>query len=199
MVKDRRGRRDTGGDPKDLPNAMGVIAQQDEDIDALLGVIDALKSAEPVIDSTDDENQDAEEEPDAAEENTDADGCQKSDEEAPVKQDRADSAAEFRELLRVIRIGDRLHMDGLESMSVKSAKKAVLKKLKPSMRLDGKGTAYISAAFDIAVAEMKTRKDTNYQRGQMMRKDAAKPVKSIGSAMDARQRMIDRQQKKEEK
>ena len=91
-------------------------------------------------------------------------------------------------------------MDGLESMSVKGAKKAVLKKLKPTLRLDGKSAAYVSAAFDMAVAEMNARKDTNYQRGQMTRKDSApKPTKSVGSAADARQRMINRQQKKEEK
>ena len=76
-----------------------------------------------------------------------------------------------------------------------------LKKLKPSLRLDGKSAAYVSAAFDMAVAEMKTRKDTNYQRQQMMRGDgkAAKPAKSVGSANDARQRMIDRRMKKEDK
>ena len=44
-VKDRRDRRDSEGDPQDLNGAMGVIAQQDEDIDTLLGVIDVLKAA----------------------------------------------------------------------------------------------------------------------------------------------------------
>ena len=55
-----------------------------------------------------------------------------------------------------------------------------------------------SAAFDMAVSEMKTRKDTNYQRSQMMHKDS-KPTKSVGSANDARQRMIERRMKKEDK
>jgi hypothetical protein len=45
MVKDRRDRRDSEGDPADMPGAMGVIAQQDEDIDTLLGIIDVLKAA----------------------------------------------------------------------------------------------------------------------------------------------------------
>lgn len=39
MVKDRRDRRDSEGDPADMPGAMGVIAQQDEDIDTLLGIL----------------------------------------------------------------------------------------------------------------------------------------------------------------
>lgn len=187
MVKDRRDRRDADGDPGDLPGAMSVIAQQDEDIDTLLGVIDVLKAAAPVIDSEDKPNEDDDDE------KTNGDDC--GGEEKTDKKDRADSASEFRELLRVVRVGDRLNMDGLEQMSVKGAKKAVLAKLKPSLRLDGKSSAYVSAAFDMAVAEMNSRKDTNFQRQQMMRKDGAKPTKQVGSAAEARQRMIDRQMK----
>lgn len=198
MVRDRRDRRDSTGDPEDMPGAMGVIAQQDEDIDTLLGVIDVLKAAGTVTDSSDEEKQDGDDE------NTDGEDCNKDGEgseqepkkDEGEKKDRADSATDFRELLRVVRVGDRLNMDGLETMSVKNAKKAVLGKLKPSLRLDGKSSAYISAAFDMAVAELKDRKDTNFQRGQMMRQDA-KPTKSVGSAADARQRMINRMKKED--
>lgn len=189
MVKDRRDRRDAEGDPEDMDKAMGVIAQQDEDIDTLLGIIDCLKAANVDLDGED--------ETPAAEEDADDTNC---DEDKPKENaDRADSATDFRELLRVVRIGDRLNMDGLESMSVKNAKKAVLKKLKPSLRLDGKSAAYVNAAFDMAVSDMKTRKDTNYQRQQMMNKDSKTTTKAVGSAADARQKMIDRRMKKEEK
>lgn len=190
MVKDRRDRRDAEGDPEDMDKAMGVIAQQDEDIDTLLGIIDCLKAAN--MDSeeseTPSENEDSEE--------TDEKNC-----DADTKNDsgRADSATDFRELLRVVRIGDRLNMDGLETMTVKNAKKAVLKKLKPSLRLDGKSAAYVNAAFDMAVSDMKARKDTNYQRQQMMNKDSKPASRAVGSAADARQKMIDRRMKKEEK
>lgn len=188
MVKDRRDRRDAEGDPEDLDKAMGVIAQQDEDIDTLLGVIDCLQAAN--TDSEEPVNEDSEEEETAAD----------SDEEEPAANaDRADSANEFRELLRVVRIGDKLNMDGLETMSVKNAKKEVLKKLKPALRLDGKSSAYISAAFDMAVGEMKARKDTNYQRQQMMHKDSKPAAKNVGSAAEARQNMINRRMKKEDK
>lgn len=196
MVKDRRDRRDAEGDPEDVNGAMGIIAQQDEDIDTLLGVIDCLTAANT------DEDDDA---PNAdADENCDEDegeGEENADEEEnPVNADRKDSAEDFRELLRVVRVGDRLNMDGLESMTVKSAKKAVLKKLKPTLRLDGKSSAYVSAAFDMAVNEMGQRKDTNYQRKQMTsRKDSAPAKKSVGSAADARQRMIDKRMNKEVK
>lgn len=58
MVKDRRDRRDSEDDPADVQGAMGVIAQQDEDIDMLLACIENLlankyeddTNNEPVVD-----------------------------------------------------------------------------------------------------------------------------------------------------
>lgn len=194
MVKDRRDRRDAEGDPEEMDKAMGVIAQQDEDIDTLLGVIDVLQAA-GAMDSCDETNSDDDEEnTDADEENTD-DG----EEDKPANADRKDSKDDFREMLRVVRIGDKLRMDGLEMMSVKGAKKAILKKLKPTLRLDGKSMAYVNAAFDMAVGDMNNvRKDTNYQRKQMMNKDSKPAAKAVGSASEARQRMINKRMKKEE-
>lgn len=186
QVKDRRDRRDAEGDPADMPGAMSVIAQQDEDIDTLLGVIDVLKAAGTTADSSDEGG-----------DNEVNSGNQTNP--GPEKEDRADSANEFRELLRVVRVGDRLNMDRLETMSVKDAKKAVLGKLKPTLHLDGKSAAYVNAAFDMAVSEMKDRKDTNYQRRQMMHGDSKSQPKQTSSAAEARQRMIDRRMKKEEK
>ena len=171
-----------------MPGAMGVIAQQDEDIDTLLGVIDVLKAAGTTTDGA---------EGNCGGTQTDGDGDEGN--AAQDKKDRADSANDFCELLRVVRVGDRLNMDGLETMSVKDAKKAVLGKLKPTLHLDGKSAAYVNAAFDMAVSEMNERKDTNYQRSQMMHGDGKPPVKQTGSASEARQRMIDRRMKKEEK
>jgi hypothetical protein len=196
MVKDRRDRRDSEGDPADMPGAMGVIAQQDEDIDTLLGIIDVLKAAGTTTDGAEGGcgNTQTDGDGEGAEGNADEGG-----DTAQDKKVRADSDNDFRELLYVVRVGDRLNMDGLEAMSVKDAKKAVLGKLKPTLHLDGKSAAYVNAAFDMAVSEMKERKDTNYQRSQMMHGDGKPPVKQTGSASEARQRMIDRRMKKEEK
>lgn len=198
MVKDRRDRRDAEGDPEEMDKAMGVIAQQDEDIDTLLGVIDVLQAANAAETATDsdEENTDEDEENKDADDEENKDGC-----EDNSNADRKDSKDDFREMLRVVRIGDKLRMDGLEMMSVKGAKKAILKKLKPSLRLDGKSMAYVNAAFDMAVNDMNNvRKDTNYQRKQMtMNKDSKPAEKSVGSAAEARQRMIDKRMKKEEK
>ena len=61
MVKDRRDRRDQEGDPATPEEAMGVIAQQDEDIDTLLGVIEAMKAKQD-FDEADEPNKDSDEE-----------------------------------------------------------------------------------------------------------------------------------------
>ena len=179
QVKDRRDRRDSEGDPADMPGAMGVIAQQDEDIDTLLGVIDVLKAAGTTTDGAEGDCGGTQTNGDGDEGNSDEGG-----DAAQDKKDHADSSNDFR---------------GLEAMSVKDAKKAVLGKLKPTLHLDGKSAAYVNAAFDMAVSEMKERKDTNYQRSQMMHGDGKPPVKQTSSASEARQRMIDRRMKKEEK
>ena len=44
QVKARRDRRDEEGDPKDVDDAMGMIAHQDEDIDTLFDIIDTLRA-----------------------------------------------------------------------------------------------------------------------------------------------------------
>jgi hypothetical protein len=78
------------------------------------------------------------------------------------------------------------------------AKKAIIRKVNPEMRLDGKSAVYINAVFDAAVAHISKdlKKDCNYQRRQMMsgRHDGADiiaPAKP--KATTARDRMIERQ------
>ena len=191
LVKDRRDRRDAAGDPSDVKGAMGVIAEQDEDIDTLLGVIDALKAVEK-LDADDT----------AGGKNCDSDGEKAPADGASANTDRKDSKDDLRELLRVVRIGDKFNIDGLEALSTKNAKKTIIKKLKPSIRLDGKSSAYVDAVFDITVEDALKRKDSNFQRQQMIRKDSKDtPARAVGSASEARQRMIDRQlnKKKEDK
>ena len=75
-------------------------------------------------------------------------------------------------------------------MSIMEAKKTIIKKVKPSMRLDGKGASYINAAFDLAVDEMNSRKDTNYQRTQMFNADSRQTPTNKTAAQRARDKMI---------
>jgi hypothetical protein len=189
MVKDRRDRRDSDDDPEDTESAMGVIAQQDEDIDMLLACLEKL-----LAEKTAEENQDGEEgceanaDEDDTEENTDS-----SDDES--KSLNADSADEiFRQRLSICRMGDKLHMDGLENMSIKQGKKAIIAKVLPNMRMDGKSDTYIDAMYDLAVGEANKHKDVSYQKKQM---GANAPKQRLDSnesqAALARKRMIERE------
>lgn len=110
-----------------------------------------------------------------------------------------DSADDFQQRLSICRIGDKLHMDGLESKSIMEAKKAIVKKVLPAMNLDGKSDAYVDAAYDMAVCEANKRKDVAYQKKQM----TATPAKrtdgqdNVSMAASARQKMIEREGGKE--
>ena len=166
---------------------MGVIAQQDEDIDTLLEVIEGLQAKQDF----DEANQDP---PANADEGDPDDGTKKDGEGEKPSGINADAADQiFRTRIELVRLGDKLRLDGIEAMSVLDAQKAIIKAVTPTMRLDGKSPAYIKAAFDLAKDTMNARKDTNYQRAQMMsgrRADAAE----VPGAKNARQRMIARQE-----
>ena len=105
----------------------------------------------------------------------------------------ADSVDEIiRERLTLGPLGDRLNLDGLEAMKPLDAKKAVIKKVNPAMRLDGKSSVYINAAFDVALEQLTNTKDTNFQRKQAASRldDADIPPIGVSSAAQAREKMI---------
>lgn len=194
MVKDRRDRRDADGDPTDQQGCMATIAQMDEDIDTLLGVIDAIQAQNDFTGDEDDkpnadgegENEDEDDEP-----NTD------SDEEGKGSSVNADSIdAIVRERVKLIRIGEKLNLDGIDTMSALDAKKAIIKAVRPNMRLDGRSNAYLKAAFDMAVDEVEgMRKSANYQRQQMLSGGTRTRAdgKQTGGAAAHRQQMIENQ------
>lgn len=121
------------------------------------------------------------------------------DKSGSMNADAADDI--FRQRLSICRMGDKLHMDGLEDKTILDGKKAIIAKVLPDMRMDGKSTAYIDAMYDLAVSEAGKRKDVNYQRQQMSggsepqaRTDS---TDGLSMAASARQRMIDREGGKE--
>lgn len=61
--------------------------------------------------------------------------------------------------MELCRLGDKLHLDGMDTLPVMQAKKKVIRTVLPGMRLDGKGNAYINAAFDIAKGKVDGRQD----------------------------------------
>lgn len=217
LVKDRRDRRDAEGDPEDKDTAMSVIAQQDGDMDVLFDIIDTLLAERDFKAAKDDgcgdddktdgegsEGTPAEPAPAVQEEKQDGDddvvpNATPADVPPTMNADSVDAIVRQRIQLGII--GQTLNMDGLESMPIMEAKKAVISAVRPGIRLDGRSPAYIDAAFDCAVTDAKAaaRKDTGFQRRQMFNRDSA-PAKDDGQSASARrQAMIDRQTKKEEK
>lgn len=232
LIKDRRDRRDAEPEPKNKEQAMGVIAQQDGDIECLFDIIDTLLAAKDfdgctkdgegetddlatrsAIANDEDEEEDYAPAMDGDELEEESDDENLDDDDAVIPATNASEAGPpvlnadsvdtiIRQRVQLGIVGRALHMDGLENMRLSDAKKAVIRAVRPSMRLDGKSKAYIDAAFDCAVADVKagSRKGISYQKRQMFNKDSRGNETRSGSYA-ARQRMIDRQmnKKKEEK
>ena len=132
-----------------------------------------------------------------------ADGeCTDAEDNADCSDDKSgsmnnDSADEiFRQRLSICRMGDKLHLDGLEDKSIIEGKKAIVKKVFPEMRLDGKSKVYVDAAYDLAVNAVNKRKDVAYQKQQMSATPAPQQRadgQTGSNAAAARQRMIERE------
>lgn len=203
--------------------AKGDYDKAPEQVDGV-GEEPAAPAEEPVVDS---EEPVVEEEPVVGaavdgedEENCDGEGCENKDCDENVDSDDADvpvteksevgktvtnidSAdkidAIVRQRVKLGMMGRQLNLDGLEDMSIMDAKKAIILAVRPGMRLDGKSSAYISAAYDCAIADVAARneKGTEYQKRQMFNKDSKPAEDEVqDSSVNARQRMIERQQNK---
>ena len=184
-VKDRRDRRDASGDCETMDEASGVIAQQDEDIQKLLDFIAQLQAKIDFDEASAEEEAKTDNEGETAEANADEEEPQ----ENPLNMDSID--AYVNQKIELIRLGDKLNLDGIETLKPMDAKKAIIKKVHPNIRLDGKDTAYINAMFDIAKESVGKRKDVDYQRQQMFRGDSAHN-KPVDGQNEARRRMIEK-------
>lgn len=184
-VKDRRDRRDASGDCETMDEASGVIAQQDEDIQKLLDFIAQLQAKIDFDEASAEEEAKTDSEGETAEANADEEEPQ----ENPLNMDSID--AYVNQKIELIRLGDKLNLDGIETMKPMDAKKAIIKKVHPNIRLDGKDIAYINAMFDIAKESVGKRKDVDYQRQQMFRGDSAHN-KPVDGQNEARRRMIEK-------
>ena len=82
-----------------------------------------------------------------AENNADEEGAegasQEEKKEESLNMDSIDAIVSQK--IELIRLGDKLHMDGIDAMKPMDAKKAIIKKVNPNIRLDGKDKAYIDA------------------------------------------------------
>lgn len=177
---------------------MGVIAQQDEDIESLLQLIAQLLARQdyddpsaPTGDSEGDPPPVQQEDDSAppAKENNDSEGK----EPGSLNMDSADYIV--RQRLEIARIGDKLRLDGLERLPLRKARERIIKAVHPELRLDGKDEAYVNAAYDIARTEAAKRKinSTDNQRKQMFNPAQARLDGTGASASSkARDRMISR-------
>jgi hypothetical protein len=222
MVRDRRDNCKVDGEGEE--DQSKTIAQMDEDMDILFDIIDTLlaqkafgegdpsikaagdgegEEIDPTQENSDEDddtqkNSDEDEDPENSENNADED-------ENPIPSAETLNAdgvdAIIRQRVKIGIAGEILNMDGLDSMSLASAKKAVIKAVRPDIRLDGKSAAYVNAMFDCAVSDLKkrTRKDTSYQKMQMFNSDSRRSASGDStSAASRRQAMIDRRQNRKE-
>lgn len=157
--------------------------QAKADINTLLSMLDAANAR---ADAAEDDTKPTEDEDD----NPDGSNSQ-------LNHDSASAiAAQVSQRVELCRLGDKLHLDGMETMPVMQAKKKVVHAVIPGMRLDGKSSAYINAAFDIAKEKINGRKSVADQRRQIFNADSANAaVRDAGKKNDpaaARSRMIQR-------
>lgn len=272
-VKRRRDKRDEQDEPRDTRAAMEMIAEQDEDIDELLKIIEEMSAkknqdaddfeddipedlteneeedysefedADEEEDDFDEDEDETEIEEDVEDEETYPDEEEESDEDedeeeesedeedeefeededeevefgeeeeeepaeeeepVPFKKDKKhcdnsralkqnlnlDSANRYvKAKIDVCRTADLLNMN-VDNMTVKAARKAIVKKMNPGVRLDGKSDSYISAMYDVAKSQAKKRRGTDYQRRQMFNGDGKNSVQRITGAEKARNKMI---------
>ena len=167
---------------------------------------EVVEEEEEVMDAEDDEFMDEEEEEiteDAEDEVIDEEEEEEFATDCGPRRMNHDSVDRLvRQRVKLALIGRELHMDGLENMKLRTAKKKVIKAVKPGLRLDGKSDAYINAAFDMACDSVKSRakKTTKYQKQQMFsRKSRMDGTVSKDSSDAARNRMIKRYMNKEDK
>lgn len=202
QVRDRRDRRDEDKDPEDLESATSKIKEQDKDIQTLLDCIDSMEAeGDMATKKTDgDDTKEKNGEGAGGEGTIDTSNTDGSDKSCG-NMDSADQLDQrVAEVFGIGRICEKLHLDGIESMkSSLEMKKAVIRKVRPTLNLDGKSKTYINAAYDIAVSEVEGMpKNADYQRRQMlgngMNHDSADfhPI-GLTAAQAARERMIARE------
>lgn len=149
-----------------------------EDINTLLSMLEKSAARADALEATQEQKPTAD------------DDCPES--KPAMNTDSADMQELVRERVELIRLGDRLNLDGMDSLPVKAAKAAIVNKVIPGMNLKGRGDAYLDAAYDIAKSKATARRTVNDQRAQVFNADSANgAVGGAGiSPNDARAKMI---------
>lgn len=197
-IRDRKDRRDSEQEeaPTNLDEANEVIRQQNEDINALLSMLDKKnEEAAPAAgaegennDSEGEENQDSDTDPAGTEENNDDDDSGEGEKPSAMNADSIDALVRARAAMS--RLGERYNIDGLDDLSMGDAMRKVIAFATPGIRLDSE--AELKGAFKVAVATLKSQKTIADQKKQMysgVRNDSGFEVSKADAA---RQKMIER-------
>lgn len=192
QVRENIDRRDSEGEGM-APEE--IIAEQKADLDTLLAEIDKLQAASDMNGDEEEKKEEpapADEKALAEEENTDSDEpCGNGEEkEKGVNMDSIDKV--IQERLDVCRMADKLHLDGVEKLSVRDGRKKIIKAVNPKINLDGKSDSYINAAYDIAKQTYSERKSTDDQRQKMVTDKVRRDAREESNSNSARKNMISR-------
>lgn len=187
QVKDNIDRRDAEGEnmtPED------IIAAQKADLDTLLSEIDKMQAASDMNGDEDTPPEPPVKE-EGEEENADSDEACPDDAEKKEKGVNMDSVDRvIKDRLDVCRMADKLHLDGLEDLSVREGRKRIIKAVNPKINLDGKSDSYINAAYDIAKQMHGERVSTDDQRQRMATDKVRRDAREESNSVSARKRMI---------
>lgn len=189
QVRENIDRRDSDGEGMD---PQSVIAEQKADLETLLAEIDKLQASSDMNGDADGVPAPTKEDPEKPDEKaTDSsdEGCEPTKEKG-VNMDSVDKVIQDR--LDVCRMADKLHLDGVEKLSVREGRIKVIKTVNPKMNLDGKSDTYIDAAYDIAKDSFHDKKSTDAQRRQIADEKMRRDSKEECGSNAARKNMISR-------
>lgn len=185
LEKLKGGNNDAEDDEEELP------AEEAETEDDVIPEDEDDEFAEDAAD----EEEEAEEELPAEEEEEDEFATDGEDCAPETKRMNADSVDRLVNMkIALGELGESVGIKGLARKPVKEAKIAIIRSVRPGVRLDGKSDTYINEAFKMARDEIKARsvKDTNYQKRQMFNKKTNLDSADNDSAEAARLRMMRR-------
>lgn len=187
-VRENISRREGEGEsmaPKDM------IAEQKADLDLLLSEIDKLLAVRDMNDDSTGGAAGREEETPSEEEDEDSpkESLEKPNEKG-VNMDSVDRI--IQERLDICRMADRLHLDGVEKLTVREGRKRIIRAVNPKVNLDGKSDSYINAAYDIAKQTFSERVSTDDQRRRMIGDKVRQDAREESNSNSARKNMISR-------
>lgn len=195
-VRDHRDRRDADEDPKDLKSATKTLEEQEKDINTLLDCIDAME-AEKAMTATD--GDDGEEKPQNEDSEDDEPKDVTEDDDSELTEDSVDARVNRR--LSILRVADKLNLDGVDGLKNEEIMKRVVQAVNPSVRFDGKSKGFIKYAYEYAVENLipATKKNANFQRRQMLGESAKRlnmdskgRQRQLSMSQEARMHMIER-------